>query len=133
MRTEIITGLQALTLGTFRVATELPFEAQGQPLYEKNFKTFYAGKPETLTTTLVNTLNGPRVREKETSVIVYVMTDAKNQPSNYDTLMASVEDLIDLSTITGVITREVDKTITLEEDTLLTEFEFRFTEVDRVT
>ena len=80
MRTEIITGLQALTLGTFRVATELPFESQGQPLYEKNFKTFYADRAQTATETLVNSLNGPQVREKETTVVVYVVTDAKNQP-----------------------------------------------------
>lgn len=132
MRQAIIDALSALTLGTFSVSSELPWDAAGTPLYLKNPKVFYVDQPDATETTLFNTMDGNAggsLASRETTIAVYVLVDAKQKPSNYDSLVQSVEDIKATATITGVRSREVDVTTTFEADTLLTEFEFRFTEM----
>ena len=46
MRTEIIDYLGTLNLGTYKVASELPFDDNGQPLYIKNVKRIYVDTDE---------------------------------------------------------------------------------------
>lgn len=132
IRQAIIDGISALSLGTFAVSSELPWDAAGQTLYFKNFKVFYVDEPQREQSTLFNTLDGNPGGSLATlisTVSVYVVVDAKQTPSNYDSLMDSVEDVKNTSAITGVRSREVDRITTFEADSMLTEFTFRFTEL----
>lgn len=132
MRQAIITGISALSLGTFKVSSELPWVASGELLYMKNPKTFYVDEPDSAQSNLINTLCGgnvPNVANKTTTISVWVSTDAKQKPSNYDSLVASIQGLKDLTTLGAVRSRECDVNTTFEADRLVTEFVFRFTEI----
>lgn len=129
MRAALLTGLQNLTLGTFQVSTELPWDAAGTPLYQKNPKVFYVSEPDVEESQLFPVMNGDTIVDRTTTMQVYVMTDAKQQPTNYDDLMDAVQNLRLLSTLTALRTRECDVVTTFEADTMITEFEFRFTEL----
>jgi len=129
MRQAIIDGISALSLGTFAVSSELPWNASGQPLYEKNFKVFYVSQPESQETNLFNTLDAAVLARKESSISVYVQVDAKQTPSNYDDLVSGVRDVKNTTEITGVVSRICDIQTSFQADSLLTEFVFRFTEM----
>jgi hypothetical protein len=130
IRSAIIAALGNLTLGTFVVSSELPWDAAGTPLYQKNFKTFYVDEPDSEETTLINTLcGGSALANKEITTSVWVLVDAKLKPSNYNSLVDAIQQIKDDSSITGVRSRECDVITTFEADALLTEFVFRFTEL----
>lgn len=130
MRQAIIDGISALSLGTFAVSSDLPWDAAGTPLYQKNFKVFYVDEPDSEESTLINVLNGSgALATKTTTISVFVTVDAKQKPSNYDSLMDSVRDVKMTTEITGVRSRECDVITTFEADSMLTEFVFRFTEM----
>jgi hypothetical protein len=129
MRQAIIDGISALSLGTFAVSSELPWTASGQPLYEKNFKVFYVSEPNSVESNLFNTLDAGIFARKVTTINAYVYIDAKLKPSNYDNLVTGVRNVKDTTEITGVVSRECDITTSFLADAMLTEFEFRFTEM----
>jgi hypothetical protein len=129
MRQAIIDGISALSLGTFAVSSELPWSASGQPLYEKNFKVFYVSEPDSTESNLFNTLDAGVFAKKDSTINVFVVVDAKQQPSNYDSLVQGVRDVKNTTDITGVTSRECNISTTFQNDSLLTQFIFRFTEV----
>jgi hypothetical protein len=130
MRQAIIDGISALSLGTFSVSSDLPWDAAGTPLYQKNFKVFYVDEPDSEESTLINVLNSSgSLATKTTTISVFVTVDAKQKPSNYDSLMNAVRDVKMTTEITAVRSRECDITRSFEADSLLTEFVFRFTEM----
>ena len=129
MRQAIIDGISALSLGTFAVSSELPWTASGEPLYEKNFKVFYVSEPNSKESNLLNTLDAAIFARKVTTINAYVYIDAKLKPSNYDSLVSGVRNVKDTTEITGVVSRECDISTSFLADAMLTEFEFRFTEM----
>ena len=132
IRQAIIDGISALALGTFSVSTEMPWDAAGTPLYRNNLKRFYVGETDVEESVLINTLDGNRAGSLATrisTVQVFVVVDAKQQPANFESLMTAVEAVKNTTSITAVRSREVDRITTFEADTMITEFEFRFTEL----
>lgn len=131
MRQAIIDAIADLSLGTFAVSSELPWDAAGQPLYIKNPKVIYVDEPDSEESTLINTLctAGGALATRVTTVSVYMLVDAKNKPGNYDDLVVDIQEVKNTTDITGVRSREVDVVTTFEADRLLTEFVFRFTEL----
>ena len=129
MRQAIIDGISALSLGTFAVSSELPWDASGQPLYEKNFKVIYVSEPESTESNLLNTLDAGVFAKKESTIRAFVQVDAKQQPSNYDSIVSGVRNVKNTTAITGVTSRECDINTSFQADSLLTEFVFRFTEM----
>lgn len=129
MRAALLTGMQNLTLGSFQVSTELPWDAAGTALYEKNPKVFYVSEPDVEESQVFAVMNGDTFVDRTTTIQVYVQVDAKQQPTNYDDLMDAVQNLRLLSTLTAIRTRECDVVTTFEADAMITEFEFRFTEL----
>jgi hypothetical protein len=128
MRQAILDGIAAVALGTYAVSSELPWDASGEQLYYKNFKVFYVSEPDSVESNLFNTLDAAVFARKVTTIQVYVVNDAKLKPSNYDSVMDAVRNVKNTTEITGVVSRECDVTTTLVADTMLTEFEFRFSE-----
>lgn len=129
MRQTILDILKALSLGTFSVTEELPWSSSGVPLYVKNFKKIYVDQPQTVTEELIPLLSGCSILNEITTVRVYFTTDAKQLPNNYDTLAAAIKASKDNTSITGFSKRECDVSTSFEADSMVTEFEFRFTKI----
>lgn len=126
MRTQLLTAITSATstLTQFAVSTELPWSQNGTPLFRKNLKKIYVDQSVQTQTTLIPTLNGNEVFQNDLITNVYVACDAKNPPSQLDTLIAQVLTAKDS---TGVINfgTESDYTIDKDEDVLVYTFEFR--------
>jgi hypothetical protein len=129
MRTEIIDYLGTLNLGTYKVAGELPFDDNGQPLYIKNVKRIYVDTDEITDETVISTLDGVNIINETTTVRVYFATDAKNLTSNYDAVVNSIKGARSVSTITGVHVRNCNIAKSYTQDLLLTQFDFEFTKL----
>ena len=126
MRTELLSAITTAvsTLTQFAVATELPWEQNGTPLYLKNMKKIYVDRPKQEETMLIPTLNGNEVFQDDLIAEVYVAVDAKNTPSQLDNLITKI--LSAKSTINVVnFGSESDYTVDKQEDVLIYTFEFR--------
>jgi len=130
MRQAILDGISGITLGSFSVSQELPWDAAGTPLYQKNPKVFYVDQPDSEQTNIVNVLcGGVGIANKTTTISAFLVVDAKQLPTNYDSVTNQVVGVKDTAAITGVRSRECDVQTSFIADAMLTEFVFRFTEL----
>ena len=129
MRDQLITLLKALTLGTFRVSTELPYSNSGTALYVKNTKSIYVDNPQQETGNFLQTLAGCNIDQTVTTIQVYFTSDAKQLPSNYASLVTSIRALKDATAFADNNVRECTVSTEYLNDNMLTEFEFRFTKI----
>ena len=129
MRTDILNSIGSIssaTLGTFRVTDELPFDYDGSPLYQKNFKRIYVDVDQIDQSAVDDYLNGAGYIDEVTTIRVYFVTDAKKLPDNYESVVAAIKETRLVATITGVIERLCNVSTQYSADSLLTEFEFSF-------
>lgn len=126
MRTQILDAISDLSLGTFRVSTELPYDADGAPLYMKNFKTIYVDMPQINQDPVFDILKGDGWVNEDTTVSAYFVTDAKQLPTNYFTLVESIKECRLTTAITGVIQRTCAVTTNYDTTALVTTFVFSF-------
>lgn len=129
MRSTILDYLNSQTFTNFSTSSELPWDASGVPLYLKNMKKMYVDRPQTVQEPLIDTLDDIGIVNETTSVTVYVSTDAKNLPTDYETMVSTVKSakLQDVTSgwrqrLTGVATE-------FNGDVLVTEFTFNFTKL----
>ena len=126
MRTELKAAITTAisTLTQFAVASELPWQQNGTPLYLKNMKKVYVDLERMEETTLIPTLNGGEVFQNDSICEVYVAVDAKNQPSQLDSLITKI---LGAKNSTGIVNFgfESDYTLDKQEDVLIYTFEFR--------
>lgn len=131
MRSEVITYLQANTVTGFSVTENLPWTKDGNPLYLSNLKVLYTDLDQVLQEPLFDTLDGGSGSIETTTVSVYVTTDAKTLPSNYDTLVSTVRAAkLTASAGLGYTQRTTDVTTEYVADNLVTRFDFNF---DKIT
>ena len=126
MRTELLAAITTATstLTQFAVASELPWEQNGTPLYRKNMKKIYVDEERLEQTTLFATLSGPEVYQNDLITEVFLAVDAKNPPSQLDTAIARI---LSAKSNTGIINFgvESDYTVDKQEDVMIYTFEFR--------
>ena len=126
MRTELLSAITTAisTLTQFAVASELPWEQNGTPLYRKNMKKIYVDRDRMEETTLIPTLNGGDVFQNDLVSEVYLAVDAKNPPSQLDSVITKI---LSAKATTGVVNfgSESDYTVDKQEDVLIYTFEFR--------
>jgi hypothetical protein len=126
MRTQLLSAITTAvsTLTQFAVASELPWEQNGNPLYRKNMKRIYVDTGRVEQTTLIPTLNGGEVFQNDLITEVYLAVDAKNAPSQLDSAVSKI--LATKSTVAVVnFGSESDYTVDKQEDVLIYTFEFR--------
>jgi hypothetical protein len=126
MRTQLLSAITTAisTLTQFAVASELPWEQNGTPLYRKNMKKVYVDRDRQEQTTLIPTLNGGEVFQNDLITEVYLAVDAKNPPSQLDSAITKI--LGTKSTVNVVnFGSESDYTVDKDEDVLVYTFEFR--------
>jgi len=128
MRQEVIDYCQSISLGSFTVSSEIPFDDSGVPLYLKNAKRIYVDLPQYATDRLVSALDGLTVSNELATVRVVFSADAKSLPANYEALVSDLRLARDI-TLDGVYRREVDVSTEFEQDMLVTELELRFTKL----
>lgn len=129
MRTELMQYLKSIRLGAYGVTDELPFSNSGIPMYLKNAKKIYVDKDQVSVEDFIPVLNGTISAEVDT-VRVYLTTDAKNIPSDYDTVVSLIRAGKDVSTDpVTFFRRECTSATSFENDLMVTEFEFRFTKL----
>jgi hypothetical protein len=124
---DTIRALGSSTLGTFAVSAELPYDASGTPLYLKNFKKIYVDVDQISQDATVATMDGATWVDETTIVRAYFVTDAKQLPSNYETLVDAIKESRLTTDITGVTKRRCQVSTRFDADALVTEFEFSFT------
>lgn len=129
MRAELYDYIDGLSKGTFSLTNELPWSSSGQPLYMTNYKRIYIDRDQYTTEAVIAMMNGTTIDNEITTVRVYFTTDAKQLPSNYEALVALIRDGKDISSANDYFKRECDVSTTFETDSMVTEFEFRFTKI----
>lgn len=131
MRSLILTYLETNKPSGFGVSQNLPFDQNGSALYLQNLKTLYVDNPTTEQEPLIDTLDTTRIVSETTIVNVYVVTDAKTLPTDYATLVTTVKGVRNLSTITGYTEQRCNvSTSYANGDQLVTQFEFRYTNIN---
>lgn len=129
MRQEILNYINGLSLGTFSVSSELPYDQSGTALYLSNPKKIYVDNEQTNTEPLVSALDGPVIDNEVTTVSIYFSADAKQLPANYDTLVSNLKAAKNITTVTGIHRREMDAVTEFQGDLIVNSMEIRFNKV----
>ena len=129
MRTQLLSAITAAvsTLTQFAVSTELPWSQGNLPLYRKNMKKIYVDRDDREQTILYPVFVGQDVYDYLLTTRVYVAVDAKNPPSQLDSVITKIISAKDTTTLVTSAT-ECDYSIDKDEDVLIYTFEFRFAE-----
>ena len=126
MRTELLTYLTAQLTGSIRTSQELPWQEGTNPLYIKNPRRVYLDEPYTEQDTLLPTLGSLQINQRTTIVRWFLSVDAKNRNTDLDSALTILGGAKDITTITGVFTRLFDYTVTIDNDRVIYEGEYRF-------
>lgn len=126
MRTEILDYFTDNRVSGYTLTQELPWDTQGNPLYLKNFKYIYVDSDQVAQEPLIDVFNGPGIVNEITTVRAYITTDAKNQPSNYDTMVSTFKNARLDTDIAGVTQRATQVSTEFVGDAQVTQFEFSF-------
>jgi len=129
MRTEILDYFTVNKVNGYTLTRELPWDASGNPLYLKNFKYIYVDSDQIAQEPLIDTLNSSGIVNQITTVTAYVTTDAKNPPSNYDTMVSTFKNARLDTDIVGVTQRTTQVTTEFTGDAQVTQFEYSFTQL----
>ena len=119
---QITTNIASYT--AFKVSSELPFESGETPLYEKNMKTVYIGQEDLDVTEYAPTFSED-IMQTETTFNAYLTTDAKNQPSDIDSVVSAI--LAARTGVTNVFEQSSQVETEITDDYITYTFEFNFT------
>jgi len=126
MRTDVISYIQGLNLGTYIASNELPFNESGVPLYIKNLKKVYVNVDQFTFDPILYTLNGVNIIEETTVVTIFFANDAKSIPPNYDDVVSQLKAAKDILPTAGYNRRQASVQTSYDTDKLVTEIELRF-------
>jgi hypothetical protein len=126
MRQDILDYLADNKVPGYAVTQELPWDSSGAPLYLKNFKKIYVDQDQVVQEPLFDVLNGNGVVNEDTTVAVYVTTDAKNAPSNLGNLVSTIKGARLDSSLTGATQRATQVSTEFVGDAQVTTFEISF-------
>ena len=130
MRTELVNYFKTLNLANFAVSSELPFSSSNTVMYLKNPKKIYTDMDQKTRETLIPVLGNHGVAQEVHSVSVFFSTDAKNLPSNYETVVTGLTNGVNVVSPTiNYFRREVDVNTSFEGDLMVTQLDFRFTKL----
>ena len=126
IREDLITQITAKLSGhsAYSISSELPYSSGDQLLYEKNMRTVYVDEQQDDITDLYPTLDSQDVKQRLTTVNAYLVTDAKNQTSDINTVLANI--LAAANGITGKAQNDALVTTDIVADTITYTFEYNF-------
>lgn len=126
MRQAIYNYIGGLDLGSFRLATNLPYVKNGEPLQFSNKKHIYVDTDQQYQTPAVNTFGTTATVDELTTVSCYMVCDAKQLPADYDAVVERVRGARLAAATEGYIQRTVKTVSSYKEDDLVTTWEFSF-------
>jgi hypothetical protein len=126
MRTELLTYLTAQLTGSIKTSQELPWTEGNDALYLKNARRVYLDEPNTEQTELFPTLGSLTINARVTTIRWYLSVDAKNRNADLDSAITILGSAKDITTL-AVWQRQFDYTTTIENDRIIYEGEYRFT------
>lgn len=126
MRELILQWLKTHSVTGYTVTEELPWDSSGQPLYLNNKKRIYVDQPQTGQEPLIDVLNGHGIVNENTTVTVYLATDAKQLPANYDAVVTMIKSARLDPAITGVTQRATTVSTEFVNDALVSQFDINF-------
>lgn len=125
VRSTLLANLTTSLSGTnVSISSELPFTAGGIALYDKNMKKLYLDYDQNNRVELFSTLDYNDVFQQEITVNGYLTVDAKNQPSDIDTVINTIVN--SRLSVANCHLRECGVTNEYVEDRNTYTFEFRF-------
>lgn len=127
MRTELLTYLTANLTGSIKTSQELPWSEGNDALYLKNARRVYLDEPNTEQSEFLPTLGSLAINARVTTVRWYLSVDAKARNTDLDSALTTLGSAKDITTISGVFQRQFDYTTTIENDRIIYEGEYRFT------
>ena len=131
-RTDLLSDITTKVAGTsFRVSTELPWQSGDVPLYVKNKKNIYIDQDQTDVTDMILTISHDcDIYQRDTVVEAYVAVDAKNEPSDTDSIVESLISAKD--SITGNIKNLCEVQTEITGDVNVYTFTYTFTKLYNV-
>ena len=126
MRDLILAWLTDHAVTGYTTVTELPWDSSGQPLYLNNMKRIYVDQPQTGQEPLIDVLNGEGIVNETTTVSIYLATDAKQLPANYDAVVSMIKSTRLDPAISGVTQRATTVSTEFDADVLVTQFDINF-------
>ena len=117
----VTTNVATTSIG---VSSELPWAQGDTPLYVKNMKKFYLSEESADISQLFATIDRNDVFQKETTLTGFLTVDAKNQPSDIDTVVSAI--LNSRKTIADQSVNECAVATETEEDRITYTFTYRF-------
>lgn len=130
MRAQLLSAITSAisTLTQFAVSQELPWEQAGNALYIKNMKKIYVDKEHKEENTLITVLDGNNVIQDTVLTNAYLAVDAKNPPTQLDSLITRILGAKDSLNIVN-FQAESDYVADKQEDMLIYTFEFRLSTI----
>lgn len=107
----------------FSLSTELPFVAGGTALFLKNMKTVYVDEAQTEVNEYIRTLDKRDVDYDDTTIRAYVAVDAKNKPSQTNSMLVAIEAA--KSAIAPVINSDTVLTTEIQDDVIVYSVEYK--------
>lgn len=129
MRSELLAYLRDQKFKNFNVSDELPFTSSNTALYLKNTKRIYVDVEQASLEPFLQVFGTP-IDSEVFSVRLYFTTDAKQLPSDYNTVVSQIRSGKAVNSQERFFRREVTSQTTFENDLMVTEFEFRFTKLN---
>ena len=108
----------------FSLSTELPFVAGGTPLFLKNMKTVYVDEAQTEASEYIRTLDKRDVDYDDTTIRAYVAVDAKNKPSQTNSMLVAIEAA--KTAIAPAIAADIVLTTEIQDDIIVYSVEYTF-------
>lgn len=125
VRDTLLANLTTSLSGTnVSISSELPFTSAGVALYDKNMKKLYLDVDQNNRVELFSTLDYNDVFQQEITVNGYLTVDAKNQPSDIQTVIDKIVN--SRLSVADCHLRECGVTNEYAEDRNTYTFEFRF-------
>lgn len=129
MRSELLAYLRDQKFKNFNVSDELPFTSSNTALYLKNTKRIYVDVEQVSLEPFLQVFGTP-IDSEVFSLRLYFTTDAKQLPSDYNTVVSQIRSGKAVTVEEKFFRREVTSQTTFENDLMVTEFEFRFTKLN---
>jgi hypothetical protein len=126
MRTELLTYLTAQLTASIKTSQELPWSEGVDPLYMKNARRVYLDEPYIEQDVFLPTLGSLQINQRITIVRWYLTMDAKARNTDLDSALTILGSAKDITTITGVFTRLFDYTVSIDNDRVVYEGQYRF-------
>ena len=126
MRTAIYNYISGLDLGSFKLATHLPYVKNGTNLQFSNKKQIYVDTDQQYQSPAIDTFGTTATVDETTTVNCYMVCDAKQLPADYETIVERVRGARLATGTENYIQRTVKTVSTYKEDDMITTWEFSF-------